>query len=517
MADKKEKKEKIAPVQGKDAKTSEISKKFKQNPALYIGSVFILVLVTVTFVGGDFLSGGMGRRDGDLTFGYYDKVPVSWLPGNVFAQNQSQMAQYYQSMGYEMDNFSIAAQIWRQAYEVTVTHTAVLQLMKRSNYVLPEDIVNNEVARLPQFLVNGRFSSALYNRMSESAQAALWRQVHDELVKNTYFSDYFFGMMVPSGEANFIGNMGSAMRSFEMVSFSIDDYPETAYLTFARENPDLFGTIHLSMITMYSSERDARRVLDSIRNGTITFEDAARAHSQDGFADRGGDLGSRYCYDLVYDIPNAADRANIFRLGRGEISNVIHATDRWVIFRVEEALVPADFNDETILDRVRTYVRNYDRGRMEDFAISRAEEFISDARINGFNDAVYRNNLHKREFGPLPINFGGVDLFTSLESFEISGFSQSDLEFLARNEVFWRVAFSAPIGSISEPMVQGNNVLVFFPLEQVNAGVAAAEDTASLYSSYWLNMLSEQALMYYFINNERMDDRFWETFFRYFL
>ena len=511
------KKDKNAPVQNKESAMSEIYKKFKQNPALYIGSVFILLLVTVTFIGGDFLSGGgMGGRGGDLTFGYYDKVPISWVPGNMFAQNQEQAVRYYQSMGYDLSNFTIAAQIWRQSYDMTISHIAILQMMKRSNFSMPEKTVDSEVARLPQFLVNGIFSSALYNQLSESAQAALWRQVQDELIKMTFFNDLFYGMLVPSAEAEFIGNMASMMRRFEMVSFSIDEFPESDYLDYAYENAGLFGTIHLSMISVSSSEREARRILDSIINGSTTFEDAARAHSVDNYSDRGGDVGSRHYYDLDWEIPSPVDRDRIFRLGRGEISEIFRINDRWVFFRVEEELKHADFNDASVMDRVRSHMRNYNRGRMEDLAIIRAREFIAEAQVSGFEDAVRWRNMSKVEFGPLPINHGSVDLFTSLESFSLPGFSEYDLEFMANNENFWRTAFSTQLNTLSEPLVQGNYVLILVPVEQINER-SHAVDSASMYSSYWLNLISEQSLHYYFRTNERMDDRFWDTYFTYFI
>ena len=150
-----------------------VAQKFKQSPALYIGSVVILVLVVVTFIGGDFLSGRGPGGGGDLTFGYYDRAPISYIPGNMLAQYQEQAVRFYQSQGLDINNFSIGAQIWRQAFELAVAHTAILQMMKRSNYSVPERTVDRQVAQLPQFQVNGRFSSALYNQLSDSARVSI--------------------------------------------------------------------------------------------------------------------------------------------------------------------------------------------------------------------------------------------------------------------------------------------------------------------------------------------------------
>jgi len=497
--------------------SSQVGRKFKQNPALYIGSVFILVLITVTFVGGDFFTGKVSRAGADLTFGYYDKEPITWIPGNVFAQNQEQAVYYYQSQGMDMSNFNVAAQIWRQAFEATVVHTAILRMMKRSNYSVPDRTVDRQVAQLPQFQESGRFSNTLYQQMPESSRLALWREIQAELIKMNFFNDFFNGLLMPSGESQFIGNMTSIMRTFEMVSFPVDIYPEDEYLAYGKEKAGMFRSIHLSRITINSSEREAKKILDTIKSGVITFEDAARAQSQDGFADRGGDMGSRYIFEIENEIPNSQDRESVLNLSRGEISNVIRVDNRWMFYRVEDVLKPADFGDYTTMDKVRSYVRNFERGRMEDWAIAQANKFIADVKTSGLDDAVLWYSLTKNVFGPLPINIGGVELFTSLESFEMDGISAQDVRNLSNNENFWRIAFITELNTPSEPLVQGSNVFVLFPIEQINAEDSTALDVASIYSSYWENYISQQTIQYYFLNNPRMDDRFWDTYFRYFM
>jgi len=504
---------KIKKIEGKDSESalSGVAGKFKQNPALYIGSVLILVLVIVTFLGGDLLSRRTGS-DENNTFGYYDKVPIMWVQGNMFMQYRAQVDQYYQSQGRDTNNMWTSAEVFRQAFELTVRDTAILQIMKRSNYSVPEKIVDRQVAQLPDFQENGRFSPALYNQMSESDRLVKWRQVQEELTKYAYFND-IYNLLTPSSESAFIGKMASVMRSFEMVSFNVDDYPEAEYLAYARANSDLFRSIHLSRITVKSSEREARKILDSIKNGSITFEDAAIAHSQDNFADRGGDMGIRYVYDIEEEIPNLSARDIIFGLGRGETSDVIRIGDNWAFFRIEDELKQANFEDAAVMDRVRSYLRNFERGRMEDWAIAQARDFIADAQTSGFDNAASWRNLEKRSFGPLPINYGGVELFTSLESFTISGFSAQDIQGLSSNENFWKVAFSTQLNTPCEPLVQGSYVLVFLPIEEVKAEEDLVDNIAFMYPSY-LNYVTELFISNYFLNNPRMDDRFWDTYFR---
>ena len=506
---------KKAPVNEKESGSSEIIRKFKANPALYVGSVFILVLVTITFLAGDLLFRGSGGAAGDLTFGYYDKAPISWVPGNYFAQYQEQVARFYQG-SIDENNFHLFSEfIWQQAFETAAVHTAILQEVKKSNFSVPEKTVDRNVAQLPQFQINGRFSAALYQQMSDTSRLALWRQVHDELNKIQYFND-LFGLRVPAGEAEFIGNMALPMRNFDVVTFLVDDFPASEYLAYAEENADLFRSIHLSRITVNSSEREARRVLASIIDETSTFEDTARAQSQDFYSDRGGDMGIRYVFELEREIPNAGDREIIFSLGKGELSDVIRVDESWVFFRVEDELKQADFEDEVIMDRVRSYMRNFQRGRMEDWAIMQAREFIADAQVSGFDNAVNWRSKEKNSFGPLPVNFGSIDLFTSLESFSIPDLSGQELTDLSRNINFWSVAFSTELNTPSEPLVQGSKVIVLQPTEQIETEEDRTEEIIENYSSNWLGSMTEQSLLPYFMNSAKMDNRFRETYYRVF-
>jgi len=498
---------------GKDPAGSELYRKFKANPVLFIGTVVVLVLVIVSFV---LVPAFVPDSGGgvDWTFGYYDKVPIAIVPGNFFSQYYEQLLSDYRNI-VDINDFSVGIYLWRQAFEGAAVHTAVLQEMKRSNYTVPTSTVDREFAKMPQFWENGVFSTVLFRQMSETTRLVLWRQLNDNIAKYQYYSD-LGNLLLPSTEADFIGNMFSNMRSFDIVTFSVDDYPDSEFLSFAGNNADLFRTIHLSMISVTSSEREARRILETVRNGTSTFEDAARDHSKDGFADRGGDMGIRYVYEIEREITDASARAGIYRLRRGELSDVINVGSTWAFFRVEDELKAGDFQEDAVMERVRSYVRNFQRGIMEDWTIAQAREFISDAEFSGFDSAAWLRGMEKSSFGPLPINYGSLDIHTSLKSFTIPILTSTEISDLSINENFWRIAFSTRVNTPSEPFVQGSKVIVLLPTEQIAADEERAADVAMLYSSYWLNYITEQSIQPYFMHTPKMDDRFWDTYYRLF-
>jgi hypothetical protein len=451
---------------------------------------------------------GMNRTD--LTFGSYNKIPINYVPGGYFAQVQENLARYQQSSINDSNYQIMSYQIWRAAFEETVVHTGVLEEMKAAGYTPPAEVVDREVARLPMFQENGRFSAARYQELDNNSRLTIWRQIQESIAEEYYKAD-IAGLLKPAQEGAFISRMVSPQRTFDMAFFSINDYPDSEVIAYAGENPDLFRVTHLSKITVNSSEREARQILDSVKAGTTTFEDAAKTHSQDSYAEKGGDMGVKLAYELTAEAPVAENREKILALGKGDYSDMVKLDSGWAFFRVEDAPYAADTGDAAVLEKVRSYIREFERGRMEDRAIARAEEFIAQAAESGFDGAVIEQSLEKRHFGPVPVNYGELDLFTTLASFQVG-----ELSGAASDENFWRTAFSTPLNTPSSPLVLGNNVLVLFPLEESSADESVPGNIESLLSSYWLSYNAEQTIRSFFLNNEKLEDRFFETYLRYF-
>jgi hypothetical protein len=504
-------KEKKTPIREKNSTGSELIRRFKANPFMFIGTIIILIIVIVAFVLVPAIVPGAERNQTDLTFGAYDKIPITYVPGNYFARIYDMIAGSRQDQ-VDPNNFQFAAyQLWRDAFEMAAVNTAILHEMEKSGYTPPVNTVDREMAQLAQFQENGRFSSALYNRMDSNTRLTLWRQVRDNIISEHFYSDVM-SLLKPAAEAAFIARMNSPQRSFDMVSFSTEAYPDSEVGAYAKEHPDLFRTVHLSKITVNSGEREARQILNSIKDGTSSFEDAARAHSRDSYTEKGGDMGIKQAHELTQEVPENTDRERLLALEKGEYSDVIKLGSGWAFFRAEDAVQSADFDDSATIEKVRSYIREFERGRMEDWTIEQARAFIGLVGEFDFNEAVYQRGIEKRSFGPLPVNYGNVELYTSLSSFSVGELSGSYVD-----DNFWKTAFSTPVNSPSEPLVQGGNVIVLYPTEEIAAEESSIEGIESTVSSYWLSYMTEQTLRGYFLNSGKMEDRFFETFFRYFM
>ncbi|MDR0642432.1 MAG: peptidylprolyl isomerase [Treponema sp.] len=485
---------------------SEIIRRFKANPGIFIGTVAVLIIVIVAFVFVPASVPGMGGGGVDLTFGYYEREPITYRPGNYFAR----MYEYYNSQmrgSYSADDaYFVNFQAWQSAYQETVIHTAILREMKKAGYEPPNSLVDREVAL--QYL-------DLYRREDTAGKMALWRNVKETLTTEKYRQDQY-ELLKPAGEEEFVVSMAGPQRRFEGTAFKLQSYPETEVTAYAAQNSALFRSIHLSRITITSGEQEARQILSSVKDGTSSFEEAARNQSQDNFADRGGDMGVQMVYELATLIRDEAERNKISALKKGELSDLVNDGENWMFFRAEEDSVPMDTADSSQVEKIRSYILLFERGRMDDYFIRRAEELRAKAAVNdggGFTAAVEEVGLEKFSFGPLPVNYGNLELFPRLE--KIEAFNESILASFAASDSFWQTAFSTPLGAVSEPLVLGDQVLLLLPLEELEPEEYTIETLKSEFQ--YAVYLNTRNIGSFFIQSPKLQDQFWQTYSRYFI
>ncbi|MDR1288208.1 MAG: SurA N-terminal domain-containing protein [Treponema sp.] len=495
-------------VREENSSKDELIRRFKANPAVFTGTVVILIIVIVSFVLVPALAPESGGGFGDLVFGVYNKIPVKYVGNNYFSDEVRLFARNRQSEITEENYPVINFEIWQQAYIEAVIQTAILDEMNRSGYTASDKLVNREVAMLPDFQENGRYSPSRYQALDSSTRLNLWQKVRDKLIRERYEAD-IGEMSMPEGEIAFIAGMAGDQRSFDMVSFSTNDYPEEEQTAFAFANPDLFTVTRLSKITVNSGEQEAARVLASIKDGTTSFEEAARSYSQDEYAEQGGDMGIKMAFELSIEVSETAARDSLTSLGAGEYSGVLQVPSGWAFFRAEEAPRAAVMEDELTKQKIRSYLMEYERGRMADWAEGEALAFIALVNEYGFTEAANQKNITKQSFGPLPVNYGSVELFPSVATSQVA-----ELQPGATDENFWLTAFSTPLYTPSEPVVLGRNVVVLFPLEETGADESVANPIQS-YSSYWMSLLARQSIRSHFLTSEAFEDGFVQAYRRY--
>ena len=504
-------KDKKQPERRDDSVKSEMMHRFKTRPLMFIGTMFILVLVVVAFV---FVPAMVPQGGGieSFTFGYFNRAPIRMVSGNFFHQMQQGLTRQHQHLltGGPNDLW-ITYRIWRMAFEETVIYVGIQDSMRRAGFVVPASVVDREVAR--QFLMaDGRFDAVSYRAMDNATRMNLWRETQESIAIRRYFSD-ISNLRISSNAVSFIGNMASPRRSFSAAIFPLSSYPDSEVIAFAEENQEPFRITRLSRITV-NSEWEARQLLDMVRNGVSTFEEVARNNSVDLFAERGGDMGMRMAYELIPEIWDVPARESVINLASGELSDVVNvslgwAGMGWAFFRAEEAAQPADTGDPLQLDRVRNHIMTNMVGRVEDWVIAEAENFSAQVRERGFEEVATEGNIMRRNFGPIPINFGNSTLFSM-----VSAAGVPEIQHAGNDPFFWRAAFSTPLLTPSNPVVLGDNILVLFPLEESYAD----EFDRGLIESYYPFRVRDYISMvyrnYFLMDNARLDDRFEQAFWR---
>ena len=488
--------------QGDNSGFSEFIQNVKNKPFLYLGTFLILVIISIVFIAPAGGCEGITER----TFGYYNRIPIQHAPNNFFDQTFIRYAQSFQFAG---DDPEIFYYLFRWAFEETAIRTGILDEMRRAGYTAPEEVVDREVAALDIFQENGRFSAARYRSLDSNARLSLWREVRESIAINHFLNDVS-SLKISANEAAFITSMSSNRRSFEMVSFQLESYPESEVIAYAMSNPDLFTVIHLSMISVNTSEADAMLIMNSIRNGDMSFEDAAMNYSQDFYSDWGGDMGMQAAYELSWEIPNDADRLAVMNLNPGEMSNIIRTPfGTWAFFRANQAARPLDIEDDEQLNQVRAHMMETMRGVIEAWLFDIAEDFRVQANTLGFYEALDAMGLESMSFGPIPINYGDTALFTSIES--ISSMGLTELTGAGFNIFFWETAFSTPLNSVSEPRLINNDLIVLYPFEEVILDEYETSYLASYYTE-WVNNTFESVYRNYILENVRFDNRFDQSF-----
>ena len=406
----------------------------------------------------------------------------------------------------DMQTSETAMRVWQRAFYTALVHQAILDEMKNAGYRTPAVEVDKEVANLPIFQENGRFSITKYRNYDKSNLLSLWRAVEEEYTENQY-RNAMNGLLVSEAEKAFIGSMGSPERTFRLAAFSRSSYPDSEVAAYAAANPEYFRMVHLSMITVDSTEKEARQILDSVQSGKTGFEDTARNRSKDSYKDQGGDMGVRMAHELYSSIADEDQRKAVLALKPGEFSEIVKDPAGWAFYRAEEAPYGADFSVQENIDKARSYMTQHAGGVMENWLVARAEEFISRAKEGNFETAAKEVGAEFKELGPISLNYGNVPLFSPLN------FDDRKLQSAVTNENFWRIAFTTPLDTPSAPFTIDSDIIVLEPVHETVKDDVEQGYTADFYANTgWQSSMADSDLRASVTGSPKTKDLFFVTY-----
>lgn len=433
-------------------KENVVEKKRTQHPVIYALSVVILVVIVVTFV---FTGTGRGMRGGGskIEFGRYRGKPVEYYANSYFDQ---QVNDINSRLGKSADEDIEAKRyyVFRYAFDQTVAHVAYLAEAERSGAWVSEDRVDQALIRSGPWTYGGVFNEERYRAASNPDKYAYRKLFREQLLAEQFQRDVALDPRISSQEVEFFKAMAGPQRRFSLVSYPFGDYPDAEVKAYGEKNIDRFRRIKLSQILIKSSENEAREIRRKLDDRSASFEDLARAHSKDSYADKGGDAGWRYAYDLESDFEDKTPLEDVLALPEGALSPVLKSRFGWLIYRCDSPALRPDLNDAETLKVVRTYVGRYEKGQVEDYFLKQAEAFRQRAKEVGFVGAALSLNVktHQTEF--FPLTYQG--LFGPVQA--VGG--DPDLSSATNSEEFFLKTFRLAPGELSEALLLEDRVVV---------------------------------------------------------
>lgn len=429
---------------------------------IWIFGIIILVVIVVTFIGAPVVSRTAGS--GNLVFGSYNGKEITYAQGNYLDHQKNLIAQRLRDSGQETNTTAQVYQVWRSAFLNTAFHEAVMIQAERSGLTVSQSAIDAQIAQDPQFMQNGAFSPQLYNQDSNADRFRLRRYLRQQLIQQQYVQDELNGVHISDAAVNFIASMSSPERRFNLVSFAYSDFPDSKVIEYGKANAKKFERINLSVITIRNSQSEANAVRTQLENRTASFEDLARAHSTDMYADKGGDMGWTHYYELATDFSDPSVLDTVFSLKAGDISQVLKTTYGWVIYRVNDPAQQPDFTNKDTVKTVRDYMSSFERGVIEDYLVSQANDVKKSAQNGDFAAAAQAIGKTMGVTDYFPINYGNESLFA-----QVNTVTKEQISAAASREDFFQKLFALKTDQISDPIVIGNSVVIFQFVDQRQA------------------------------------------------
>lgn len=433
----------------------------ERHPVFYWITFVVLIVVVVAFIGSGIM-GGVSPRDRYI-FGKYGNEEIEIIRPGYIALNFFTMQLETQSQ--ERDNPEQTPYNYQEAFNNTLSHYAILDILKESGYTISKNRVDKGLTNHAAFLTNERFDEKKYNNTSDMEKSLLKKLINELILHDQFISDVFFSQLVSSGEIDFYKEMKGIERKFSYVSYRYSDFPEEKVTVYGNENAQLFRKMRLSRILLTgSSEKEAEDIRSQIENKVKSFEEMAKEKSKDIYAEKGGDMSSQYYYQIQGFISNEEDVQHIFGLRKDELSRVIQNGENFEIYRCNSEVSEPDFSDTALLRTVRDYMMRYQKDVIEEYSVDLANTFKNKVDESGFEDACRELDKYppyETEF--FPINY--LEVFPTKAIKPAEGDAPSIMS-ASGSEDFFLEAFALKQDEVSDPVLLDDQVVVLKLIEE---------------------------------------------------
>lgn len=463
-----------------------------------VGLGIVLVIAGFAFIVSPALLGRAGNSK-PLSFGSYGGKEIRYEEGSDFVNYVQNQARWMEWQGIQITQQNYF-EIFYAAFSDVVQKMAYTQAVEKSGYVVPQSAVNRNM--IQHFLdENGNYSQRKYRETPAVEIEAIQKDSRNTLTANRYSDDIFgskttfddialYGLKSSEREMAFLREFGTAQRAFNMAVFSMNDYPESEKKSYGMANAQKFIKYDMSIITC-GEKSQAETVARRLANNEITFADAVSEYSTQYYSDASGKLSNiyHYHYELERIIKNADDVDKAASLAKDETSGVIETNSGFSIFHADGNAEQPDFENADTLDIVSSYLNSYEVGRIEDYYMDIAKNFVTAAVARGFDEACIDFAVSKTMLDSFPLNYGSTSLANSVDT-SIAGLSDADT-----NENFLQSAFSLKLHEISSPIVNGKNIIVLQLISEIVENAESETDSLESQVASYDQTSSSSALM----------------------
>jgi len=506
-------------AEAKKAEKKSSPKRGIKNPFVYGGTIVILVITIIAFVFIPSIGGGIASGSAP-EFGRWDGKPITYSSDSYFASQVAQINDYLRQQGLSEENFQLYAyQVWNMAFQSAVIRTALIDMVEKSGYRVTEKGLDEAMLTNTTFFVDDVFSVEKYNKTPLATRMTIRNTTRDDIMVQRYYED-LYTISPSTAEMKFVTEMAKPQRVISYIDIPLSGFPEADAIAWGTSNADLFRTIGISRITITSSESDAKKILAQVRDNKLSFEDAAKSHSQDGYADLGGDAGSVFYYLFAEGFTDTGAAAKIAGLAKGEVSDVYEIGEKaWAFFKINSEIAPSDFSSAETIAEIRAYIEEKERGTLESWAIAKANLLVTSTNLADFQKSAAKAGYEVKIAGPFMINLGNPTFYAYNQQIPLfqaaAPLGTTELSSAESDEAFMTELFSLEKGKVSKPLVVEDKIVVFGVTDDADA---SDDDTALVQFAYpyfhqqTIETQTRQAIL----ASDKFKDSFSDTFFKYF-
>lgn len=450
----------------------------------YVLAIVVLSIAAISFI----WIPSMGGFGGVKVLASWDGNSITNEPASPFYTKLQYVQRMFETFGGGAPDTPEGQQYFNYQMTNTAMTAALVDLamqteVEKCGYVPTDKLVNMNLIKQFSDPQTGLYSAEAYQKTPEAEKLKLRTQTVAELKRSRYIQDVFgygdgFGVKISSKEANFVAGMSSEKRSIQYVNFRPTSFPSEKVKAYAEEHADLFVKHDLSIVS-FQDEKAATTVSKEILKGSVTFEEAMKNQSTaitNSYVDANGALINSYRKDLNALFPNAEDLAKVVNLKAGEVSSPVKMNALYVVLKCNADPIQPDFTDTALLEQVSYYMRQYEKGIIEDYLVAHANDFIKAAQEKGFNDAALEFLVKPTKTEQFPLNYGNSKFLSMLPT------GDSLITSITRNEEFLKTIFSLKEGEFSKPFLINESAVVAV-VDKITPAEEGSESTVSLYKS----------------------------------